>query len=106
MVRHGLPKDSRPAHHERVRVGATGSLRFSENGVAGSAGIDGCCWVPASTGMTLWEMSAGDGEPGTQRGRGGGLRLDCWTLLGPPFDRLRAGSPGKPGWWVRRGGYV
>ena len=41
--------------------------------------------------------SRSDGEPGLQRGRGGGLRLDCWTLLGPPFGKLRAGSPGTPG---------
>ena len=75
----------------RRRLGATGNLRFSENGVAGSAGIVECCWVPASAGMTLWKVSAGDGEPGTQRGRGGGLRLDCWTLLGPGRGRRGGG---------------
>ena len=63
----GPPRDSGPAHHERVGA------------------------------------SRSDGEPGIQRGRGGMVRREGWLLLGPPFDRLRAGSPGTPEWWMRRG---
>ena len=42
------------------------------------------------------------GEPEFQREQGGTVRRDCWTLLDPPFDRLRAGSPGTPEWRVRK----
>ena len=31
----------------RGQLGAKGSLGFSEDGIAGSAGPVGCCWVPA-----------------------------------------------------------
>ena len=99
------------------RVGATGSLRFSENGVAGSAGIVGCCWVPAGdagmaegrrVGCCIWgwfdtvRWVHRPGSPRTGWGAGTELRTE---LASSRLLRRRRGSSGPGGSWLGLPGF-
>ena len=47
VVRHGPPRDSGPAHHERVGRGWEALVRVGCQGWLGCAFGVGCYWVPA-----------------------------------------------------------